>query len=379
MALTGDQLHTLVQDYAGLGIHRAGAAVDAATVEWMRGHLVDRGLDVRAEAVPFDRWVYSSELTVDGSPVDHLPVFYEWTGSVATDRVLVAAYDPKSGGYTVPLEEQAIQARDAGHEALVLATAHPGGALVAINRKPEPGSGFPTVLVAGRDLDRLDQGTVRLELEARLEPGETTNLIATNSISTGPDSAPPLLLTTPLTGWFTCAGERGTGVAVILDLIDRCAHLPLLVIATGGHELDYLGVRRWVAKADIEPAAIVHVGASVAVDAPIPDGTRQLIPTRLAMTSLDGTEAQPVVDALAPIGLTPHTGTERWLGESEVFCELGVPMLSFTGSGLDFHTPEDTPERATSPASLAAVAKAIGEASLALFQSTGWSNPSSTS
>ena len=37
----------------------------------------------------------------------------------------------------------------------------------------------------------------------------------------------------------------------------------------------------------------------------------------------------------------PRTGafifrpeTESWLGESEVFCDLKVPMLSFTGSGV---------------------------------------------
>ncbi|MEM8708154.1 MAG: hypothetical protein AAGE98_16950, partial [Actinomycetota bacterium] len=135
----------------------------------------------------------------------------------------------------------------------------------------------------------------------------------------------------------------------------------------GGHELDYLGVRQWVASTNERPRAIVHVGASVAVDEATDAGDRRLIPTRLAMTDADGTTADRVADALAPAAFIFRPGTESWLGESEVFCDMGVPMLSFTGSGIDFHTPEDTASRATSPASLELTAAAIGDAVDALL------------
>ncbi len=363
MALSGDLLFDIVAEYSALGIHRSGSTVDRGTIQWMGEQLAQRGLTIDPRPEPFDRYVASSRLTVDGIEIDHLPVFYEWTGSIDTNNLWIREFDGKGGGYTLSLTELTQSARAEGADAVVLANQHPEGALVAVNLRAEHGSGIPTVLVAGRDLDRLRAGNARLEMQASLTTGHTTNLVATNDLP-----GPPLLLTTPLTGWFTCAGERGTGVAVLIDLVERCSHLPLLVLATGGHELDYFGVRRWVEANDIMPNAIVHVGASAAVDALGSGGVRELISTRIALTSLSPDEAQPLTDALEPIGLDLQTSTERWLGESEVFCEVGVPMLSFTGSGIDFHTPEDTPERATSPRSLARVAKAIGTATLNLDQ-----------
>ena len=251
--------------------------------------------------------------------------------------------------------------------ALVIATEHPNGSLVAVNREARPHDGRPTVLVAGRDQARLNAAeTVRLRLDARIEPALTTNLEACNGLE-----GPQLLITTPLTGWFGCAGERGTGVAVLLDLLERFADRPLLVLATGGHELDYLGVRQWVAARRAEhgerPVAVIHVGASIAVDEPGDDGSRHLIPTRLAMTDASGESAERIGAALEPGAFIFRPETESWLGESEVFCDLDVPMLSFTGSGVAFHTPEDTTAQVTSAASLALVTDAVANAVDALL------------
>ena len=146
---------------------------------------------------------------------------------------------------------------------------------------------------------------------------------------------------------------------------------PLLVLATGGHELDYLGVRQWVAARRAEhgerPVAVIHVGASIAVDEPGDDDSRHLIPTRLAMTDASGESAERIGAALEPGAFIFRPETESWLGESEVFCDLNVPMLSFTGSGVAFHTPEDTTAQVTSAASLALVADAVANAVDALL------------
>ena len=364
-ASTGSDLFAIVEKYAAMGVHRAGTDVDARTAEWVALELRERGLTVDARPVPFRRWVHTSRLLADGSEVEHLPVYHEWEGSLGTDNLYVAAFDPRRGGFPGALAEPAARARAAGADAAVLATTHPEGSLVAVNRIMDAGSGFPVVLVAGRDLERFATGPRHLDLDAHLEPASTTNLVATNDLD-----GPPLLLTTPLTGWFTCAGERATGLAVFLHLVERFADRPLLVVATGGHELGYFGVRRWVDEieehGDARPAAIIHVGASVAVDEPRTAGTRELIDTRLATTDVDGATAEAMATALSGIGLDLVTGSTGWLGESEVFCDLAVPMLSLTGSGIDFHTPDDTPERATSPGSLARVAAAVGDAVAAL-------------
>ncbi|MEM9465217.1 MAG: hypothetical protein AAGA90_07575 [Actinomycetota bacterium] len=361
--MDGNTLYGLVERYYDIGTHRAGTDGDRATVDWYGAELTRRGLAVERRAEPFDRYVTTSALTADGVAIDHIPLFYEWTGSITTDEVRVLAADAKAGGRDGDLDH----VLDPAQGAVAIATTHPDGSLVAVNREPRPHDGAPTVLIAGRDFATVDAAdAVHLDLTAAIEPGTTTNLIA-RSATTGP----PIVLTTPLTGWFGCAGERGTGVAVLLDLVERFAEYPILVLATGGHELDYLGVRRWVASSPEPLRAIVHVGASVAVDAPDPDdGRRRLVPTRLAMTDLAGAPADRVGAALAPASFVFRPDTTGWLGESEVLCDLGVPMISFTGSGIDFHTPEDTPSRATSPAALATVADAIGDAIEAVWEAT---------
>ncbi len=364
--MNGEQLFDLVAAYHDLGVHRAGTAVDAATVDWYDAQLNARGLRTERIPVPFDRYVHESTLTVDGEPIAHLPLFYEWTGSIDTTDVHVALVDAHSGGHDDSLADALVAGAATGREALILATEHTEGSLIACNRQPHHHGGRPTVLVGGRDHERLaGADTVRLTMTAATEPAATTNLAARNDID-----GRPLLLTTPLTGWFGCAGERGTGAAVLLELVERFGDAPLLILATGGHELDYLGVRRWVAAGGADVRAIVHVGASVAVDAPDGTGGRALIPSRLALTGEGGAAGERMGRAVAPGRFHYRAETPSWTGESEVFCELGVPMLSFTGAGLDFHTPEDTPDRATSPVALATVAAAVAAGVSELWDAT---------
>ena len=357
----GRALYDRVEAYAAFGDHRTGTDVDHATARWIVDGLRARGLSVEAEPLPFDRWVASSRLAVDGADVPHLPVPYEWTGSLTTAEVRVTSFDPMGGGFPELIDQPVRDARDGGAEAVVLATQHPNGSLVAVNRVPGAGSGFPTVLAAGADLERLRSGAVTVTMEARIEPGVSTNVVASNGIE-----GDPLLLTTPLTGWFRCAGERGTGIGVLFHLVDRFADRPLLVVATGGHELDCFGARRWVADNDVAAAAVVHLGASLAVEEDAPDGGRRLASTRLALTSLGDEDAGPIAAALRGADLDLITATTRWLGEGEAWSGLDAPLLSLTGAGTDFHTPGDVPDAVTSPAALAAVAAAVGDAVAAL-------------
>lgn len=361
----GDDLYRLVAEYSELGVHRTGTDVDRTTAEWFTRQLAARGFEPSVDSLAFDQWCGESTLIADGEPVEHLPVYYEFEGEIDTDAPMVMALDPMSGGFPGIVAGPAAEARAAGADALILSTTHPDGSLVAINRVPGAGSGVPTVLIAGRDHERLSHAASRrLHLRAWTQPGSTATVCAT-----GGPAGPPLVLTTPLTGWFGCAGERGTGIAVLLDLATRLTDVPVLVAATGGHELDMFGARQWVAGvAGDDLRGVVHVGASVASEEPDSDGGRRLATTRLAMTSVDGAAASAMAAALAPAALDLGTGATSWIGEAEVFAALGVPMLSLSGAGPQFHTPEDTPEAATSPRSLETAADAVFDAVTAFDQ-----------
>ena len=146
------------------------------------------------------------------------------------------------------------------------------------------------------------------------------------------------MLTTPLNGWFGAAGERGTGIAVLRHVAERLTDRPLTVVATGGHELGYMGAYAWVDRCANPPACVAHIGASLAVETAV-GGGRQLIDRRIAMTTLGESAARGVTEALDDAGITLRCDSDTWLGEGEAWSLLGVPVLSTTGAGPDFHHP----------------------------------------
>ena len=104
-------LFEIVVEYAELGVHRTGTPVDAATVDWLSDHLAKLGLGVTTEPLSFARWDAESTLLANGEPVDHLPVFHEFTGSVATVEPHVVAADPLFGGFPGVLRAPAVTER----------------------------------------------------------------------------------------------------------------------------------------------------------------------------------------------------------------------------------------------------------------------------
>lgn len=373
--MDGDRLYALVERYDALGIHRTGGPADRPTAAWVGDELQALGLSVELVDVPFERDVIESTFTVDGEPIEHLVVPYEWSGSLDTEDITLVRFDASHGGVAQPLDDAIAELHEPG-KPLVLATGDHDADLRAINRRIHPGSGVPTVLIAGRDFDRAAGGVTRLRIDAARTPARTTNVFATTPRAAAGE--PALIISTPLNGWFRCAGERGTGVAVLLDLVERFAEQPVLVAATGGHELAYFGVRHWVdqvlagegperAMGVNQLAGVIHVGASIAVEDHEADPPRPLSTNRLAMTTAAGDAAAPIVTALETANYSVAIGAESWLGESEVFADLDLPMLSLTGAGHDFHTPSDTPERATSPHGLATAADAIATATAHLL------------
>ncbi len=358
--MDGAALYRLVEEYAEFGIHRTGTAADHLTAEWLAVQLSDRGLAVDRDEFPFARWQADGEVTVGGEPVDWIGVHREWDGAVPPGPVHAVARSVGHGG-EMPFDDVVAEATAAGCTSVVLATEHHAGSLVAVNRAPGQATGFPVLLVPGRLGDRLSEAEVRVDVTATTVAGRTANLVARNDVP-----GDPLVLGTPLTGWFTCAGERGTGIAVLLELVERFAHLPLLVVATAAHEFDNEGLERWFAGWDGAARAVVHVGAAVASEEPDPDGGRRLASTRMARIRGAG-HADAMVEALGDARYTTFVDPEQWLGEGAVWQRRPMPILSLSGAGPWFHTPEDLPEASTSPEALAVAADAVSRAAALLL------------
>ena len=349
-------LYSIVEEYASLGDHRTGTQVDHDTTDWFCDRLERVG--ARVETSGFAVGIYRAEwrLVIDDEKVPSIPLFYEGVGSVRTSAVSRAVLEVQSYDAVFRDLPGIIEAaRKTPNEALVVSTVCPNNSIYAINRKPELASGLPTLLVPGLLSGQLANAHIELELDARIEAGQSRNTIG----HFGNTNQPPIVVTTPLSGWFSCAGERGTGIAVALSVAQSLGELaPVMLVATSGHELYYEGAWHYTRAVEQLPQLVVHVGASVAAsEHPPRDGVAELTSALQLRTHLASDRHQQVGDVVSSLGVTAQAVAEpgdpwSWYGESSCWARFGAPMISFTGDFPLFHTPEDTTERATTRALL---------------------------
>jgi hypothetical protein len=370
--MDADWLLDVVRRYDGLGVHRTGTDVDWATAQCLVSLLGDAGAAaVEIERHPFDRWESSVEAHADdGAPIVAEPLWGSWAGcfdaSVAVGTLRTAVLDMSFIRAASSLASAVDRARRDGVGALVVATGE-GSDIVQINRPTLELGGPPVVLVSAPDLDRV----ASVRGEARVVPGELP-VVTANFGPTDPSAGPPVIVTTPLSGWFTCAGERGTGLAIALHVAASLAAdgVPVRFIASSGHELGHLGTKRHLrAAAPGALRAVIHLGASAAA------GTRDAVtgrvvlsPDRLALVTA-GPFVDAVGEALRDVGLVPMVDPPNWLGEAGEWVGRGAPTLSFTGFFDAFHTVRDRVDEVTDRDALDAMAGAALRASRAVVSS----------
>jgi hypothetical protein len=166
-----------------------------------------------------------------------------------------------------------------------------------------------------------------------------------------------IVVTTPISGWFGCGGERGPGVALFLGLarwISRQeSDLSYLFIANSGHEFGYLGAEVSLEEVDVPPPedvdAWLHLGAAIATRAWHKSEEGYLPSAEYnPFAFLQGSqELLPVLrQAFEDI---PHLvpGSLLFLGELEVIHKAGYTVFGFFGEHYFFHQPEDTAEETT--------------------------------
>jgi hypothetical protein len=180
-----------------------------------------------------------------------------------------------------------------------------------------------------------------------------------------------IVVSTPSSGWFTCAGERGPGVAILLALAEwassRPGDLNYLFVANSGHELDFLGARllhdAHLAPPPEKTRAWLHLGASIATP-PWHNVAGVLRPADRVTTG-----TLQAADELAPIMRGAFADlpmyslrTDTQIGEFRDLAEHGYRGLGVVG-GSDpwFHAERDDPSTVSAD-TLAAVSRAVAAA-----------------
>lgn len=380
---SGERLYKAVCDYSAMGAHRVGTAVDAQTNQWFADQLRAMGGEIEMQPFKFDRFDGATEVTIDGETIPSMPLYYEAVGDATSDAPHTAALKATKGDRaSEALKNEIAKAKAAGATVAVIATEGAGGELSTPNCYPKLGSGMPTILVPGRYAEALAQGKVTARYAGRIVPGESNNVVA----RFGEKTATPLVVATPLSGWFTCAAERGTGIAVALALAEQFggSH-PVMVVGSPGHEiLHHIGLEAYLKANRVAASLIMHLGANVAVGQKDPKtgkvtlapgvGNPKEIPAvgRAVFVRMDEARFNTVKPELATADLPAVLNPPSWNGEGELWANAASSdLMSFTGIHPLFHTSGDVPENTTSPEALATVYQAVAHAVSKYLGGTG--------
>ncbi len=355
-------LYDLVAHYAQLGDHRTGTAADRATVDWLVSLLGEKGAEVTRHAYTFPLFTGEArgEGSAEGVPLE--PLYYSATGEHSDDDAHVACigFDESHGDGTIAqaLAKIVQDTRAARARIALVATRSPTGSLCAINRAPQPPGEVAICLAPGRALEQLSRSRAGVRYSATISTGRSENVSA--FFACGKSERAPLLVTTPLSGWFACAGERGTGLAIAVSVAEALSRqVPVLLVIPTGHELGYFGAARFVETFQQEISGVLHLGSCLADKTALSERGAMM-----SVSNLQGAAFETVCDGLRPLGIAPHQPNaprtpEEWVGESELWAPRGDPMISIAGTSPRFHTPDDLAELVTDEETLQRVRSCV--------------------
>jgi hypothetical protein len=333
-------LQATLERYFGFGVKASGGAGDMASGAWLEGELSHAGYACHRQSfeIPFFE-VRQASLACGEAHATVIPQAIvaptgpqgltaplrlasdrgDLTGAIAVVALpfkrWVALADPHVAR---PLAD----AVSRGAAGVVLITTGPTGEAIALNVSThKPPVGRPVAILAPKDaapfLAAAAEGkTATLTIDGTGGRRSAFNVTA----HLDRKAAQTLVISTPRSGWFDCAAERGSGVAIWLWLAQWLAKtnhgVNVALLATSAHEYEYLGGELFLTERAPPPASTklwVHIGASAAardwhelgklLPLPSPDSQRVLTATpdivertRHAFHGITGLEATYVAD-----------------------------------------------------------------------------------
>jgi hypothetical protein len=286
-------LQAILERYHGFGAKASGGRGDTACGAWLEAELAAAGYACRRQAfeIPFFE-VREASLTCGAAKAAVVPqAIVAPTGPqgltaplrLASDRgdltgAIALVVLPYSRWVALAQPQVAGPLADAlgrGAAGVVLVTTGPTGEAVALNVSTRrPPIARPVAVLAPKDaapfLAAAEGRSTTLVLDG--SGGGAARRSAFNLIARlDRKAASTVVISTPRSGWFGCAAERGSGLTVWLTLarwLARANHpVNVELVATSGHEYEYFGGEQYLAEAAPKPSATrlwVHIGASAA-------------------------------------------------------------------------------------------------------------------
>jgi hypothetical protein len=350
--MTGEFLFNDVKAYSALGEHRTASKADRETSAWLAKQL--EGFGFTAKLAPFrvrQFQLESARLIVNGRPVPCFPLWPPRATAPTRLNIKIARL-PKGGAFT-PAHQAVIQPLiAAGAEAIICVTPSDSGELVMLN-SPANADPWPIpILLVGPPEEANLRGAldVSISIQGRADP-QAEAFETIGEIGTGKKH---IVISTPSSGWFHCAGERGPGIAMWLALARWASHRESKVhytfVASSGHEIGEQGMHSFLTTQAPKPDDIdlwLHLGASIAARG----SSRRLMTNRSEWLPVLTRNFSPITDLHPEVTDTP-------VGELAQLAKLGYHCFGIAGGHTLFHSLGDLPST-TSAAMLEPAGQAL--------------------
>ena len=361
-----------IEKYDVFGEHRLGSRGADDALDWIAAELEAAGLDVMTQEFSVDRQYAFDRGTLAFRSMS-IPVVPHWwppedsasferealivTDNRANDEFLLLELPYDQGAYLSAAQKDAItRASACKPAAILLCIRHPSHEIFTYNvAQDDPCWPQPVILVPEKHLSFLQTLAATEEMVSiRIRGAWQRDLPARNIIARTPSrGGKPIVISTPVTSWFTSTGERAPGIACFLALarqaLARWKGHSFTFVATSGHEVGHGGMEHFIAHEAPSPDethAWVHLGASLAChfcasfdgewrahEAPEPQ-------KRFALAS--DALADVVARHFMPLGGTLVTGAPAVIGELRDVQKAGHQRFAgMVGLQQLFHTPAD--------------------------------------
>jgi len=283
----GNKLFSTVKKYVSLGEHRTGTATDLTTSEWIGKELKSNGYDVKYLEFPIRQFFPEKVFLAGGK--DTIQAFPLWWVNEKINRVvtgtLVDASKTKTFGANsialihLPLKLAKVNPKtyidslvNLGVTGIVAITDNKSGEIEAYNtNKNQQPWHVPIILIAPKDSAKA-LAFVKKEKPITLAIiGTFGDVQGRNVYGTIGHGDKYIVVSTPISGWFTCGGERGSGIAIWLALAKWAAtqssDYTFVFTANSGHEHAFKGAHEFLERnaPPIDKTKLwIHFGAGAA-------------------------------------------------------------------------------------------------------------------
>jgi hypothetical protein len=374
----------VVQAYDAQGNHRTATAADNISAEWMTEVIRQTGLEPSLESFSVTRIdPLSCHLRVAGRRIEGVPLFdatftdeagIRGTLGLLGDDADIAVVETEPFTLEEPRRELGgalARARRSEHKGIVILTrgSRPGLFLLNAPSYRAP-FGPPALQVSSAETELLmerarQHAEVELVVNVRTAASQAFN-VTTRVPGSDPDLA-PLVVTTPRSGWWQCASERGGGLACWLEMMRVLAAArpgrDCLFAAFSGHEIGFVGIDAYLnTRADLikRASAWIHLGANIG--APRQPNLIQMLDAFMEHWIATALKKEGLaVDHKAEPGSVPR-------GEAGTLHRGGARYVALVCGTEVFHNTADRWPDAIDVASLAHYARALADGGLLLAQ-----------